>query len=82
MHTLQRNLTPHLRALGSAADVISRWEMVASLHHFVFPPKSLEVANVQKMYFNYRQETIKTDLTLRTIALRGKKITFSRNGEK
>ena len=54
MHTLQRNLTPHLRALGSAADVIRRWEMVASLHHFVFQPKSLEVANVQKMYFNYR----------------------------
>ena len=49
MHTLQRNLAPHLRAVGSAADVISLWEIVKSLHHFVFPPKSLEVANVQKM---------------------------------
>lgn len=58
MHSLQRNLTPHLRAVGSAADVISRWEMVASLHHFVFPPKSLEVANVQKMYVADKDESL------------------------
>ena len=47
--TLQRNLIPDLRAVGSAADVVSRWEIVASLLHFVFPPKSCEIANVQKM---------------------------------
>ena len=54
---LQRNLTPHLRAVGSAADVVSLWEMVASLHHFVFSQKSWELSDVQKMYVVDKDES-------------------------